>query len=115
MYDGPERRKHKRVKKPYMVRFKKHDDAAGKWDMVAVLNIGAGGMLFYYNQDLGADSILDIKINVSSDSPDIECAGKVLRVEEMPLGMYLVAVNFVDIDETSQETVQKTLDELPEE
>ena len=111
-YAGPERRIHKRIQKPYMVRFKPHDIVEAKWDMVAVLNFGAGGALFYYNDYIEADQILDIKINFTPSKDAINCMGKVIRCTSVPAGMYLLAVNFVDIDELQQEYVNKTIEDL---
>jgi len=110
-YQGQDRRKHKRIDKPYMVRFKPHDDAEAKWDMVAVLNFGAGGALFYYNRKLNVDQILDIKINFTPSRPAINCLGKVLRSEGVPAGMFLVAVVFVGMDDLEQEYVNKTIED----
>ena len=111
-YAGPERRKHRRIQKPYMVRFKPHDNAEAKWDMVAVLNFGAGGTLFYYNEYIEANQILDIKINFTPSKDAINCMGKVIRCATVPAGMYLIAVNFVDIDELLQEYVNKTIEDI---
>ena len=111
-YSGPERRKFKRIQKPYMVRFKPHNDPDVKWDMVAVLNFGAGGALFYHNQKLEADQILDIKINFTPSKDAITCMGKVIRCDGVPAKMYLLAVNFVDIDELQQEYVNKTIEDI---
>jgi c-di-GMP-binding flagellar brake protein YcgR len=111
-YGGPERRRYKRIRKPYMVRFKPHDDAEARWDMVAVLNFGAGGALFYYNSKVDEAQILDIKINFSSSKEAITCQGKVIRCESVPAGMYLIAVNFVGMDELQQEYVNKTIEDI---
>jgi hypothetical protein len=112
IYGGPERRKHKRIQKPYMVRFKPHEDPESKWDMVAVLNFGAGGALFYHANPVESDQILDIKINFTPSKDTITCQGKVIRCESVPAGMFLIAVNFVDMDELQQEYVNKTIEDL---
>ena len=51
MYDNAEKRKYLRIEKPYMARFRvnpyEHSDAVSTdWDMVAVNDLGAGGIFF---------------------------------------------------------------------
>ncbi len=65
MYKGQERRKYTRMDKPVMVRFRTIPLVAEKmvsvdWDVVAVRNLGAGGMLFDYNKKLELDSLLKL-------------------------------------------------------
>jgi c-di-GMP-binding flagellar brake protein YcgR len=110
-YKGPERRRYKRINKPYMVRFKPRDAAEDEWDMVAVLNFGAGGALFYYNKDLKKGSILDVKINFTQSKPVINCTAKVLRSEKVPAGMYLIALNFIDIQKSDQDFLQGSIED----
>ena len=110
-YKGPERRTFKRIRKPYMVRFKPGDASEDKWDMVAVLNFGAGGALFYYNKDLKEGSILDVKINFTQSKPVINCSARVVRSVRVPAGMFLVALNFIDIEKTDQEFLQNSIED----
>lgn len=114
MYGGPERRKHKRIKKRYIMRFniKKHD-AAEEWDMVALVDIGAGGALFYYNSNIEKDALLDLKINFDQDKDPITCTGKVLRCEELEYSyMYLIAVTFEDISQEEKDLINKAAEEF---
>jgi len=117
MHNDKEKRKYKRVKKPFIVSFQiKTSDAPRKgpavWDMVAVLNLGAGGMLFYYNKELKLDALMDLKINLLASKSPIECKGKVIRSEKLPFGhMYLVAVIFTDIDEKERAQINKAAEE----
>lgn len=117
MYKGAERRKYRRVQKPFMVRFQVRPREAGKvppdWDKGAVLNLGAGGALFYYNRKTRIDSILDLKMNFPAYEGSINCAGRVIRVEELPYaGMFLVAVVFTDIGDKAKEALNKAVEEL---
>ncbi len=100
-----ERRKYKRVQRPFMISFQVHPEEGVEkvftgWDMVAVLNLGAGGALFYYNKKLKAGSILDMKVNISTSKEPIGCTGKVIRVEKLLNEyMFLTAVVFTEIGE----------------
>jgi hypothetical protein len=115
MYKGPERRRHKRIQKPFMVRFRVRPREAGgvpaDWDIGAVLNLGVGGALFYYNRKPKIDSFLDLKMNFPAYKGSINCSGKVIRVEELSYArMFLVAVVFADISEKGKEVLNKAIE-----
>jgi hypothetical protein len=79
--------------------------------MVAVIDIGAGGILFYYNRSIEVGTALDLKVNYSAEKDPVICEGKVIRVLPVPGGEFsLVAVVFEDIDEKER----KSLDEVIE-
>ncbi len=55
MYSGPERRKLKRIEKPYRVRFKIRSDEAQEmesdvWDSVTLHDLSAGSIVFFYSK-----------------------------------------------------------------
>jgi len=67
MYDNAEKRKYLRIEKPYMARFRvnpyEHSGAVSTdWDMVAVNDLGAGGIFFNSSNDLKIGTILNLKI-----------------------------------------------------
>ncbi|MGD2279019.1 MAG: PilZ domain-containing protein [Candidatus Omnitrophota bacterium] len=98
-----EKRKYRRMRKPAIVRFQEkiHEMPApepDKWNMGAVLNIGAGGVLFYHAGKVDIDSVLHLKICMHNPESTIDCIGKVIRVEEIP-HMHLIAVVFSEIGE----------------
>jgi hypothetical protein len=87
MYERTKIRKYKRMETPYMARFriKQYEDQAMSstdWDIVAVKNLSAGGILFNYNKNLERDSLLDLKIDISKSTHTINCVGKIIRIEE---------------------------------
>ncbi len=118
MYNGQERRKHKRIEKPYMARFKIEqyeglEMSSTKWDMVALKDLSVGGALFYYNKNLGIDSLLNLKIDVSTATPTISCVGKVTRIEQsQPHSMFRIAAEFTDIEEKEKEIINTTVKEV---
>ncbi len=117
-YEGEERRRSKRIKKPYIIRFqiKPHAEAKASltgWDMVAVLDLGSGGTLFYYNKKIAEGSSVDLKINFSKNDEPMICGGEVLRVE--PTGcaeIFLIAVRFDDIKEDDKKIINKVAEAL---
>lgn len=118
MYLGAERRKFKRIRKPFIVQFHIRPHVTDKrssknWDMVAVLDLGAGGALFYYNKKIEVDSTLDMKVNVSLYKDPVVCTGKVIRVIELGYSyMFLVAVVFSDIDKKESEMINRIAEEF---
>ncbi len=114
-YDGIEKRKYKRIEKPFMARFRvrqyeDHETVSTKWNMVAVKDLSAGGMLFIYNKNLGIDSLLDLKIDVSTATPTINCVGKIIRIDEPILpSIFGIATEFTEIEEHEKEMINKRL------
>ncbi len=116
MYQGSDRRKYKRVKKPFLVNFQIRRHGALEedrdWDMVAVLNLGAGGILFYYNKKIGEGVFLDLKINYSPEKPPIKCLGKVIRTEKLEHAyMFLIAVILLDMSEEDRKLLVDVVEE----
>ncbi len=120
MYNDLERRKYKRIEKPYMVRFRTIPLVAKKmvstdWDEVAVKNLSAGGMLFDYNKNLELDSLLDLKIDVSIVTPTINCVGKIIRIaESIPHSILGIATEFTEISEQEKKIINTTIEAVLE-
>jgi len=113
MYKGVERRKYKRVKKPFIVSFqvREHDGKKSGWDIVAVIDIGAGGMLFYYNKNLPIGTELDVKVNYSAEKEPLKCGGKIIRVMPTPTNfLYLTAVVFTEIEDSDRKSLNDTVE-----
>ena len=95
MFNIQERRKYKRIEKPYMARFriKQYEGlemSSTEWDMVPLRDISAGGLAFNYSKNLGFNSLLDIKIDIFSST--INCVGKIIRIDRpQPHSMFRIA------------------------
>ncbi len=115
MFHIDERRKYQRVEKPYIVRFRVKPDenqrmATSNWDLVAVKNMSAGGALFRYPEDLGANSNLELKIGISQSTPVINCVGKIIRVDRpQPNSMFRIITEFTEIEEKEREMIDATI------
>ncbi len=120
MSNFQERRKYKRIAKPYRVRFKIRSDEAQEmesdvWDSVTLHDLSAGGMLFNYNKNLGISTLLDLKIDVSKYTPTINCVGKIIRIDlSYRHSMLRTATEFTEIDEQEKEVINTTVEKALE-
>ncbi len=79
--------------------------------MVAMKDLGAGGMLFIYNKNLGIDSLLDLKIDESKATLTINCVGKIIRIEELqPNSRLRIEIEFIGIGEQEKELISKSVE-----
>ena len=112
------KRKYKRIDRPFMVKFRIRPDeviekGSSDWDIVAVGDLGSGGVLFNYNKNLGIGVLIDLKIGFSVTKPPINCVGKIIRIEELPsLSMFRVATKFTEIGEQEKEMINTTVEEV---
>ncbi len=111
MYNDLERRDYKRIEKLFMVRFRTIPLVAKKmvspdWEVGAVKDLSAGGMLFYYNKNLELDSLLDLEIDILKSTPTINCVGKVTRIDHSHLHSILsIATEFTEIEEQEKKII----------
>ncbi len=117
MFHIDERRKYQRIEKPYIVRFRVKPDekqsmATSNWDLVSVKNMSAGGALFRYPEDLGANSNLEFKIGISQSTPAINCVAKIIRVERpQPHSMFHIVTEFTEIEEQERKMIDSVIGE----
>ncbi len=115
-----EKRKYRRIEKPFMARFrtKQHEGSEmslTEWDMVPVRDISSGGLTFNYTKNLGFNSLLDFKIDISRSTPTINCVGKIIRVEDpQPHFMYHITTEFTEIDKQEREMINTTVEKVLE-
>ncbi len=113
-----ENRKYKRIEKPYIVRFRikpyeNHDAVSKDWNMVAVNDLGAGGISFNSSRKMEIGATLDLKIGFSTSMPPIECRGVVTRVtKHQNTSSFSIASAFTEIDEHIKEMINKTAEEI---
>ncbi len=116
MYNNLEKRNHKRKEKPYMARLrvKQYEGleiSSSEWDMVLLKDLSAGGALFYYSKYLELGSLLDLKIDVSTATPTVRCAGKVTRIEQsLAHSLIRIATEFTEIDEQEKEIISAAIE-----
>ena len=118
MQSNIEKRKHKRIDKPFIVKLHAiPDEANGRispdWDMVVAKDLGAGGIFFYTSKNLGVGTLLDLKIGFSTSVPPIECIGIVVRIKEQPdTSIFGIATAFTKIGEQEKELINQTAEEM---
>lgn len=70
-------------------------------------NISAGGMLLYVDEPLPVGSILELKLELPSESDSIECLARVVRIETTAEKSYLIAVCFLDLSGAERSRLNK--------
>ena len=114
MYKFLEKRKYKRIKRPYVTSFRiKQDEIedmiSTDWDMIAVNNLGAGGVFFHASRNMEVGTTLDLKISFSTFTPPIKCRGRVTRIKRyLNTFMFGIATEFTEIDENIKEMINTT-------
>jgi len=115
MYKIEETRKHVRIEKPYITRFNiksSEEMISSEWDMVAVINLSAGGLFFYAKKNLEVGTILDFKIGFSLSHPSIICVGKIIRAKRhLDTSIIGFAIEFTQIAEHARKAINNTVDE----
>jgi hypothetical protein len=118
MFNVIEKRKYKRIEKPFIVKLQTIPDEPKErispdWDMVVAKDLGARGVFFHSSKNLGIGTALDLKIGFSTSSPPIECVGIVVRVKEQPYtSIFGIAVAFTKIDAHEKEMINRTALEM---
>ncbi len=112
MYNGAERREHKRIVKLFMarIRVKQHEGetVSAGWDSVTLHNLSEGGTFFVYKEDLGIDTLLELEIDLSKSTPPINCVGKTIRSNTLqPASTFCITTRFTDIGEQGKELINK--------
>ncbi|MFQ5963666.1 MAG: PilZ domain-containing protein [Candidatus Scalinduaceae bacterium] len=114
IHSDVEKRKHKRIKKPYIVKFRLRPNGTKEtvfndWDVVGVKDLGAGGMLLNCNNKLRIGSLLDLKIGLSTSIPLINCVGIVIRIKkQIHSSIFNIAIAFMEIGRQEKEMINKT-------
>ena len=128
MYNNLERRKYKRIElakrkykkiiPPYIARFRVkqyegQEMSSPDWDIVAVKNLSAGGIVYDYDNDLELDSLLDLKIEFFKSIPVINCIGRVVRINKsQSYFMFRIAAKFTEIDEQERKMINTTVEAM---
>ncbi len=118
MLNGSEKRKYKRIEKPFIVKLQTLPDEPKErlsldWDMVVAKDLGAGGVFFQCSKNLGIGTSLDLEIGFSTSTPPIKCVGVVVRIKKQPsTSIFGIAVAFTKIDAHEKEIINRTASEM---
>ena len=103
IYGGPERRRYRRIKEPFILEFQikvKSSDAHDPdgWATVGAQDLSAGGVLFNSLREVTEGTSLDFKIDYREFKDPVVCSGKVLRIDAFPdAHIWGIAAEFTDI------------------
>ncbi len=112
-YSRQERRVCKRIKYQFMTRFRiypqKGAKESHKWDIATIRNLSAGGLLFNYDKNLAAGTVIEFKITLPFIIEPTHCLGMVCRSE--PFGkssdskLYKIATHFIELDDEKRKII----------
>ncbi|MCP4269301.1 MAG: PilZ domain-containing protein, partial [Candidatus Brocadiaceae bacterium] len=85
-----------------------------EWNIVAVKNLSAGGLMFnYYKMNLGLSSLLEMKIDFIKSKSTISCLGRVVRIEDAHTNSMLrIATEFTEINDLDREIINTTVESI---
>ena len=113
-----ERRRFKRVEKPYITRFRIKPDEVQNvvptdWDMVAVNDLCAGGVFFNASRNLEIGTILDLRISFATSTHPVKCVERVARViKHLNTFIFGIVTEFTETDQDIQEMIIKTAEKM---
>ena len=106
----PDKRKAKRVTKPFVLRLQKTAESDDKeWAFIFVKDISKIGLAFRTNDEFREGDLLNLKISVSRDVHTIACRGEVVRIERLKNAEHFfeVAVVFVDLASEDEDHLER--------
>ncbi|MFH1836612.1 MAG: PilZ domain-containing protein [Candidatus Omnitrophota bacterium] len=118
MLQGAERRRHKRVRRPFVARFQVLDEKGESgifpgWDIVTAQDLGGGGILFNYSEEIAVNSNLEFKINFPTLPEPVNCRGKVVRNDKRSDSSRVrIAAMFTDIDDKEKQEINSFAEEF---
>ena len=98
--DDPDKRKAKRVTKPFVLRLQKPAESGDEeWAFIFVKDISKIGLSFRTNDEFREADLVNLNVSVSKDIHPILCRGEVVRVDRLKNAEHFfeVAVVFVDL------------------
>jgi hypothetical protein len=114
-----ERWKYKEIVSPCITKFRVKQIEGLKmfsleWNIVAVKNLSAGGIMFnYYKTSLSVGSLLELKIGFIKSIPTISCIGRVVRIEDAHTNsMFRIATKFTEINDQDREIINTTVEAI---
>lgn len=120
IYQGPERRRYKRMKCSFMTRigiYKENQkpEEYPKWNVVTLRNLGAGGICFNYSKRIELGTALKLIIELPKGIDSARCLGEVCRVDEpiqsarypRKIPIYGIATQFTEIEAEEKNKINK--------
>jgi hypothetical protein len=110
-YQGPDKRRAKRLRRPFVLRLQRADGSAGnEWSFIFLDNISKSGLSFLSSDKFQEGELFRLKLNVNRDTGTIACVGEVVRVKQSGSGTQSeIAIVFVDISVEGAEAIHKAV------
>ena len=110
-YEGSDRRKNKRLRKPFSLRLQVQDgQTSTPWDMVIVKDISRDSLSFTYDRSLSIGARLLFKLNFGYERGTIQCEAQVVRAQELRnTKVYEIGVRLTNISETDSHLIDEAV------
>ncbi len=113
-------RVHKRIIKPYIVRYRIRSDGIQKvesagWNMLAVIegNLSAGGIFFKTKESMKIDTIMNLKVSCSIANSPLECVGRIAYItggsEE---SLHGIGIEFIGLNEHVSDNINNSVEKM---
>jgi hypothetical protein len=108
-YRGPERRKHPRLEKTFIVSYRV-DEEANNYDLTQTKNVSVGGMLLTTNRKFPVGTILSVDIRLPFLIEPLNLKGRVIESKEVARNLiYDTHLELIDVDDETKEVINKTV------
>ncbi|MEW5757883.1 MAG: PilZ domain-containing protein [Candidatus Omnitrophota bacterium] len=108
-YSGPDRRKHERISKKFIVTYKVRDEM-NNYDITQTKNVSLGGMLISTNRSFKSGTILSLETRLPFVPDKIILYAKVIESKEVVEGLiYDTRLCFQELDKQSKESLEKAV------
>ena len=106
-FTGPEKRRAKRVAKPFVLRLQKPEGSKdNEWAFIFVKDISRSGLAFRTNDEFREGDLLNLKVSIDRKGHPIVCVGQVVRVKQLKDSEHFFEVAMVFMD-LSQEDIER--------
>ncbi|MCP5002694.1 MAG: hypothetical protein GY941_01890 [Planctomycetes bacterium] len=77
------------------------------WNRVAIRNFGTDGFCFYFNENLEAGSLLDVKIDFLKVGHTANCIGEIKCIgQSLPSSLFYITIKFKNMKKQEKEMIK---------
>ena len=109
-HSGSEKRRAKRIAKPFVLRLQRPESPDKEWAFIFVKDISKIGLAFRTNDEFREGDLVHLKVSIGREVRTISCRGEVVRVQRLKDGEHFFEVAAVFVDLSSED--EQHLDDM---